>query len=246
MNENESEQNTLQPLDESWNTALAVVAHPDDLEYGTASAVSKWTSEGKKVVYLLATRGEAGIDGMTPDETRRVRSQEEIDSAKVVGVDTVEFLDYADGVIEYGLPLRRDIARAIRTHKPEVVITINFGMRFPQGPANQADHRAVGLAALDACRDAANRWIFPELLEEGAEPWNGVKALLVNASPNATHGVDVGDHIYKGVESLEKHEAYIAGLGVDVDPEMFLTMIANAVGAQLGCEYAVSFEAIEI
>ncbi len=237
---------TLQPLDESWQTALAVVAHPDDLEYGTASAVSKWTSEGKRVVYLLATRGEAGIDGMAPDETVRVRSQEEIDSAKVVGVDTVEFLDHPDGVVEYGLPLRRDIARAIRVHKPDVVITINFGMRFPQGPANQADHRAVGLAALDASRDAGNRWIFPELLEEGHEPWGGVKALLVNASPNATHAVDVGDHIYKGVESLEKHRAYIDGLGTDVDPEMFLTMIANAVGAQFGCDYAVSFEVIGI
>lgn len=242
----EQRQTELQPLDEDWKTALAVVAHPDDLEYGTASAVSKWTSEGKRVVYLLATRGEAGIDGMPPDETRRVRSQEEIDSAEVVGVDTVEFLDYADGVVEYGLPLRRDIARAVRKHKPEVVATINFEMRFPQGPANQADHRAVGLAALDACRDAGNRWIFPELLDEGLEPWNGVKALLVNASPNATHAVDVGDHIYKGVESLQKHEAYIAGLGTDVDPEMFLPMIANAVGAQFGCDYAVSFEVFPI
>ena len=236
----------LQPLDEDWQTALAVVAHPDDIEYGVASAVAKWTSEGKNVVYLLATRGEAGIAGMKPDETAKVRVQEEIDSAKVVGVDTVEFLDHTDGVVEYGLPLRRDIARAIRVHKPEVVITINFGLRFPQGAANQADHRAVGLAALDASRDAGNRWIFPELLEEGLEPWSGVKLLLVNASSNPTHAVDVGDHIYKGVESLEKHEAYIAGLDTDMDPEMFLTMIANAVGMEFGCDYAVSFEAISL
>ena len=165
----------LRPLDENWQTALAVVAHPDDLEYGTASAISKWTSEGKKVVYLLATRGEAGIDGMEPHETAKARVQEEIDSAAVVGVDTVEFLDHTDGVVEYGLSLRRDIARAIRAHKPEVVITINFDMRFSQGMTNQADHRAVGLASLDASRDAGNRWVFPELLDEGFEPWNGVK-----------------------------------------------------------------------
>ena len=232
----------LQPLDEEWQTALAVVAHPDDLEYGAASAVSKWTSQGKRVVYLLATRGEAGIDGMDPEETSRVRSREEIESAAVVGVEVVEFLDHPDGVVEYGLPLRRDIARAIRVHRPDVVITTNFEMRFTGGMTNQADHRAVGLAALDASRDAGNRWVFPELLAEGLEPWNGVKRLLVSASPNAAYAVDVGDHVYKGVESLQKHDAYIRGLGTDFDPETFLTMIANATGERFGCDYAVSFE----
>ena len=142
----------------------------------------------------------------------------------------MEFLDHQDGIVEYGPVLRRDIARVIRKHRPDVVITINFDLRFAHGLANQADHRAVGLAALDASRDAGNRWIFPELLDEGLEPWNGVKSLLVNGSPNATHAVDVGDHIYKGVESLEKHELYIKGLGTDFDPEMMLTMVANAVG----------------
>ena len=236
----------LQPLDEDWQTALAVVAHPDDLEYGAASAISKWTSEGKTVVYLLATRGEAGIDGMNPDETARVRVQEEIDGAAAVGVDTVEFLDHPDGIVEYGPSLRRDIARAIRKHRPEFVITINFDLRFPQGMANQADHRAVGLAALDAARDAGNRWIFPELLDEGLEPWSEVKALLVNASPNPTHAVDVGDHIYKGVESLQKHQLYIKGLGTEFDPEMMLTMVANAMGIEFGCDYAVGFEVYQL
>ena len=241
-----SDEQALLALDEEWQTALAVVAHPDDLEYGAASAVAKWTSEGKTVTYLLATRGEAGIDGMLPDEASKVRSQEEIEGAKVVGVDTVEFLDYTDGVVEYGLPLRRDIARAIRRHKPEVVVTINFDLRFAQGMANQADHRAVGLAALDACRDAGNRWIFPELLDEGLEPWGGVRMFIVGGSPNPTHAVDVGDHIWKGVESLEKHDAYIKGLSQDVHPDMFLPMIANAVGEQFGCDYAVSFEAFQM
>ena len=237
---------TLQPLGEDWQTGLVVVAHPDDIEYGAASAVSKWTSEGKTVVYLLVTRGEAGIDGMEPEQTREVRTREEDEGAAVVGVDTVEFLDHTDGVVEYGLPLRRDIARAIRRHKPDVVITINMEVRFGQGLANQADHRAVGLAALDASRDAGNRWIFPDLLNEGLEPWGGVKMLLVSGSPNPTHAVDVGDHIYKGVESLEKHDAYLKGLSTDVEPEMFLTMNANAIGIEFGCDYAISFEVYEI
>ncbi len=236
----------LQRLDENWQTALAIVAHPDDLEYGAASAVAKWTSEGKRVVYLIATRGEAGIDGMAPDEAGRVREQEEIDGAAVVGVDAVEFLGYPDGVVEYGLPLRRDIARAIRVHKPDVALTLNFGLKFAGGMANQADHRAVGLAALDACRDAGNRWIFPDLLDEGLQPWGGVKMLLVGGTPEPTHAVDVGDCIYKGVESLEKHQAYLSGLGEDVDVETFLTMSANAVGIQFGCDFAVAFDVYQI
>src|SRR5216117_2073688 len=111
----------LPALREDWQRALCVVAHPDDLEYGAASAVARWTSQGKQVSYLLACRGEAGIDSVAPDEAAALREQEERAGAREVGVDLVEFLDYRDGVIEYGLPLRRDIARAIRRHKPEVV-----------------------------------------------------------------------------------------------------------------------------
>ena len=146
---------------ENWHTALAIVAHPDDLEYGAAAAVAKWTAQGKRIVYLMASRGEAGIDGMPPWEVAPLRAREEINSARVVGVDTVEFLDYTDGVIEYGLPLRRDLSRAIRRHRPDVVITINHHLQFFSGHLNMADHRWVGLAVFDAARDAGNRWIFP-------------------------------------------------------------------------------------
>jgi LmbE family N-acetylglucosaminyl deacetylase len=109
-----AEPKKLTPLDENWQRALAVAAHPDDLEYGAASAAARWTSQGKKIGYLLATRGEAGIDSRPPAEVGPLREQEEINSARLVGVDTVEFLNYADGVIEYGLPLHRDIARDSR------------------------------------------------------------------------------------------------------------------------------------
>ena len=119
-------QKNLKPLDENWERALAVVAHPDDLEYGAASAVARWTSQGKQVNYLMVSRGEAGIDSMPPEETGPLREEEERVSAGLVGVETVEFLDYQDGVIEYGLPLRRDIARVIRRHRPNVLVTLAF------------------------------------------------------------------------------------------------------------------------
>ena len=144
---------TLTPVPEDWQTGLAIVAHPDDLEYGAAAAVARWTTQGKRIVYLLASRGEAGIDSMPPWEAGPLRFQEEINSARVVGVDTVEFLDYPDGVIEYSAGLRRDISRSIRRHRPEVLLTINYHLQFPTGHLNMADHRWVGLAALDAARD---------------------------------------------------------------------------------------------
>jgi len=86
----------LAALPEDWDRALAVVAHPDDLEYGAASAIARWTSQGKQVHYLLVTRGEAGIDAMPPEAVGPLREVEERRSAAVVGVSSVEFLDYPE------------------------------------------------------------------------------------------------------------------------------------------------------
>src|SRR5882672_928254 len=128
----------LAALPDDWDRALAVVAHPDDLEYGAASAVARWTSEGKTIVYLLVTRGEAGIDGAPPDEVGPRRVAEERASAAVVGVDTVEFLDgHADGLVEYGIPLRRDLAVAIRRHRPELLVSINHRESWGGATLNQ-------------------------------------------------------------------------------------------------------------
>lgn len=236
----------LEVLSEDWDRALAIVAHPDDLEYGSAAAIARWTSLGKTVVYTLVTSGEAGIDGMDPDEARRVREAEQIASAAVVGVDVVEFLGGADGMLEYGLPLRQSLAAAIRRHRPEIVITSNFREMFGPEILNQADHIAVGRAVLDAARDAGNRWVFRELLEQGLEPWNGVKAVLAAGSPQATHGVDTTGFQAKGIESLKAHAAYLAGLGQQMDPEKFLEGYARTTGSRLGTDFAVSFEVFPI
>src|SRR6266536_157020 len=164
----------LPPLREDWQRALCVAAPPDDLEYGVASAVARWTAQGKRVTYLLATRGEAGIDKVDPREAAAIREDEERQGAREVGVDVVEFLD------------RRDITRAIRRHKPDLVFAGTFVERMGGGFVNQADHRAVGLATLDAARDAGNRWVFPELGEEGLEPWSGVRYVCFNGAPERT------------------------------------------------------------
>ncbi|MGQ0577175.1 MAG: PIG-L deacetylase family protein [Pseudonocardia sp.] len=229
-------------MPEDWDRALAVVAHPDDLEYGGAGAVARWTAQAKQVAYLLATRGEAGIDTIAPAACGPLREAEQRAAAGEVGVDVVEFLDHPDGLVEYGVPLRRDIAAAIRRHRPELVIASNHHPTWPGGGLNMADHRAVGQACIDAVRDAATRWLFPEI----GEPWSGVRWVAVAASPLAGHAVDIGDVFDRAVASLAAHRAYLAALGGGMaDPEGFLRPMAEAAGAQLpGARLATTFELI--
>jgi LmbE family N-acetylglucosaminyl deacetylase len=238
---------TVQPVDETWTSALAIVAHPDDLEYGTAAAIARWTDQGKRIVYCLATSGEAGIDAIEPERCGPLREAEERASAAIVGVDTVEFLGHPDGVLEYGLPLRRDIARAVRRHRPDVVITTNYHDTWGPGTWNQADHIALGLAVISGVRDAGNRWVFRELLDEGHEPWS-VSTLLVSSVPEPTHGVDVSDYYERGIESLNAHEEYLRGLGGGPmsDPAEFLESFARQTGAKLGVRFGVGFEVLNI
>ncbi|MFB9392361.1 PIG-L deacetylase family protein [Streptomyces coeruleoprunus] len=235
----------LEPMPEDWQRALAVVAHPDDLEYGCSAAVAAWTDAGRDVAYVLATRGEAGIDTLAPDVCGPLREREQRASAAVVGVGVVEFLDHRDGVIEYGLGLRRDIAAAIRRHRPELVITLNHRDTWGGVAWNTPDHVAVGRATLDAAADAGNRWIFPELVEQGLEPWNGVRWVAVAGSAAPTHAVDATPGLERAVRSLLEHRTYIEAL-TDQEPEeycrAFLTGNAQAAAERFGGRPAVTFE----
>jgi LmbE family N-acetylglucosaminyl deacetylase len=234
----------LEPLFEGWQRGLAIVAHPDDLEFGGAAAIARWTGQGKQIVYCLVTSGEAGIDAMEPAQARLVREAEQRASAALVGVQRVEFLGHPDGIVEYGVPLRRALARAVRRHRPEIVITNNFRDTWDGAVVlNQADHRATGWAVLDAVRDAANRWVFPELLTEGLAPWGGVTQVWAAGSPDAHHGVDITATFARGVASLRVHEAYLRGLGSEAfDPETYLAEIGRAAGIRQGTQYGAAFE----
>jgi LmbE family N-acetylglucosaminyl deacetylase len=227
----------MKPMPEDWERAVAVAAHPDDLEYGAAAAVARWTRQGKSVSYLLATRGEAGIAGVEPAKVGPLRMEEELRSAAVVGVTQVDFLDHRDGLVEYGVGLRRDLAAAFRRLRPDVVVTMSFDLTWSEeGPVNHADHRAVGLAVLDACRDATNEWVFPD----AGPACPPISAAYVIGSGEPTHFVDVTDTIDLGIASLREHRAYIEGLGREFDPDQFLRDMAGFVGLGAGCDYAVS------
>jgi LmbE family N-acetylglucosaminyl deacetylase len=227
---------------EDFRRVLCVMAHPDDVEYGTSSAVAAWTARGVDVAYLLLTRGEAGMDNSPPERTAELRTQEQIAGSRAVGVTQVEFLNHPDGTLEYSPALRRDIARVIRSYRPDAVVTGSWEVEFVAG-LNQADHRVAGLAALDALRDAGNRWVFPELLDEGLQP-HSVRWLLVSGDPRPTHGVDVtGEPLERGIASLEAHAQYLAGIPGHPPPRLMITGITALNGRAMGVPSAVLFRA---
>lgn len=169
--------------DDDLRRVLCVVAHPDDMEYGASAAVATWTARGVQVAYLLITGGEAGMQS-PPEVTRPIRAEEQRRACAAVGVDDLTILGHPDGMLTYSLELRRDIAREIRRFRPDAVLTSQNQVEAAWG-LEQADHRAVGLAALDAVRDADNQWVFPELADEGAG--QAPHAVAADHRPRGTH-----------------------------------------------------------
>jgi LmbE family N-acetylglucosaminyl deacetylase len=234
----------LNVFPEDWQRGVAIVAHPDDMEYGSAAAVARWTGQGKDIRYVLVTRGEAGISTLPPTEVGPARELEQRASCGAVGVTEVDFLDHPDGLVENSLTLRHDLASAIRRHQPEVIFSVNYRDGWGPGSWNHPDHRAVGRAILDAARDAANPWLFTD---SDSQSWDGVRMAAFNASPEPTHGVDVTNTIEAGVESLLCHDLYLRNLGGDMaNAGQFLRDNASQNGSKIGVELATTFEVIHL
>lgn len=236
----------LPPLPETgMRRVLCVVAHPDDMEYGASAAVAAWTRAGIEVSYLLLTRGEAGM-AEPPEIVGPLREREQRSACERVGVTDLRYLDHADGMLEGTLALRRDIARVIRQVRPDLVLTANFEVEA-YGGLNQADHRVAGLAAADACRDAANPWVFRELAEqEQLAPWT-TRAILVAGHPEPTHARPVGpEHVDAAVASLQAHAAYLAHVTGHPAPEEFLPEILAQGGVAAGTGHAVVLRVFDL
>ena len=236
----EDAQNTLEPLDMTGiERVLIVVAHPDDAEYGPSAAVAEWTAAGIEVGYLLLTSGEAGMQ-RPPEEAGPLRALEQRAAVEAVGAERLTILDFPDGVVEYGLPLRRAIAREIRAFRPDAIVC-GSGALFVAWGIDHADHRAAGLATIDAARDADNRWVFPELLtQEDLAPWGARQLLLTGGDP--THYVEIGPEAERrAVASLAAHEAYLADLPWHPAPADFVPGLLAGMGEAAGVPRAVTF-----
>lgn len=236
----------LPALDTSgWERVLCVVAHPDDMEYGASAAVAAWTRAGIEVVYALLTSGEAGMQ-RPPDEVGPQRAAEQRAACDIVGVERLKILGHPDGMLVYGLDLRRDIARVVRQVRPQAVVTAIWDVEA-YGGLNQADHRAAGMATIDGVRDADNTWVFRELADdEGLPKWHA-SALLVAGHQSPTHAMPVdAEAVDASVRSLQAHAAYLAALPGHPKPEDFIPQTLAAGGAAAGCEYAVTFRVFDL
>jgi LmbE family N-acetylglucosaminyl deacetylase len=193
---------------------MVIVAHPDDPEFGSAGTVCRWAQEGSSIVYVLATRGEAGSDdtSLSAEQLARVREREEREAARILGVSDVVFLDHPDGSVVASLDLRRDLTRQIRRWQPDMVITMDPDLRYRRAYLSHPDHRAVAGAALDAVYpDSRNPRQFPELLEEGLQPHRVREVYLVaRRDADADVAVDITDTFEKKVAALCAHRSQIS------------------------------------
>ena len=160
---------------------------------------------------------------------------EDEEACEAVGVDNLTILDHPDGQLEYGLDLRRDIASHIREIRPDTVITANFELEA-YGSFNQADHRVTGLAVVDAIRDADNPWVFTYLDQPA---WKVIR-LLIAAPGEPTHRMRVDDEAVRaGIESLSRHERYLAELPDHPKPAEFVPMMLEQPDGQSAVSFRV-------
>ena len=218
--------------DRDVERALVVIAHPDDVDFSAAGTVATWVDAGVEVSYCVVTDGDAGgFDPSVPrGEIPALRRAEQTAAAKAVGVTDLHFLGYPDGRLEPTISLRRDVARVIRTVRPQRVITQSPERNYLRIQASHPDHLATGEATLCAVYpDARNPFAHPELTEleahTVAEVW-----LMASSGPNRT--VDITDVFDRKLSALRCHESQLPDPSI-VDPLLRGWGAAVAKGAGL-------------
>ncbi|MEK7450610.1 MAG: PIG-L deacetylase family protein [Patescibacteria group bacterium] len=190
---------------------LAVGAHPDDTDFGASGTIAKWVEEGSTAYYLICTDGSRGSQDplMTHKKLALIRRKEQEDSAKVLGIKKVFFLDHTDTQLSADIVLKEQIVKIIRQVRPNIVITMDPTFYYSQkfGFINHTDHRAAGLATLDACFPLSrDRLTFPEHEKEGLKPHKVEELLLVNFE-KADYFVDITKTIDKKIKALSCHKS---------------------------------------
>jgi len=213
---------------------LVVVAHPDDIDFGTAGTVAQLTKAGSYVSYCLVTSGEAGEDDMTvpSDELAALRESEQTVAASEVGVSQLHWLHHPDGLVQNGPQLRCDISRVIRIEKPDVVITQNPQRNFDSTYGSHPDHMETGEATIRAAYpDARNPRAFTaELLDNGYEPHAVSEVWIHSTEPDLF--VDITDVFDIKLRALRSHASQVAKRDVEFDLEKLLKEWGGRLAAQ--------------
>ncbi len=234
-------------------SALVVVAHPDDAEFGCGGTLAAWAAEGWGITLVICTDGGSGgpddaVD-VSPAARRRIteiRKAEQLAAAQILGLKEVVFLDYPDGMLQPSLELRRDIVRQIRRARasrvvcqsPDRVWTPQYSI-----PRFHPDHLAAASATLAAVYPAAqNPWDFPELLAEGFPP-HRVREIYITGAPVLNFAVDISATIEQKLAALRCH---VSQLGVDqTEIAQWVRQWAAERGQEFGLPLAEAFHRVE-
>jgi len=223
--------------------AMSIHAHPDDQEFTVGGTLAKWARAGTAIVTVCITRGTGGSNKFTPkDMTRQalgpIRETEQRNACRVLGVTDTWFLDYEDGMLQATIALRRDLARLIRSFRPDAVLCGDPTVRYYGSTyLNHPDHRAAADAALDAVfPSAGTRLIFPELLTEGLEP-HEVREVYIHGAERSDTYVDISTTLDVKLAALREHRSQMG----EWDPKDFIVEWAKEQGVRAGLEAAESY-----
>ena len=222
---------------------MVVTPHPDDAEYGVAGTVVRWVKEGKSVVYVVCTNGDKGTSDLSlkPEELTKIREQEQLAAAKLLGVREVIFLHHPDQSLEDTPEFRKEIVRLIRMYRPEIVVTADPYRRYIW----HRDHRITGRVTLDAIFPyARDHLAYPDLLEEGIMP-HKVKEVLLWASEDINYRLDITNTYDIKLAALCCHKSQV---GDNLFPERkkWLRQRAKDMAEGEAFELAEGFHRVEI
>jgi LmbE family N-acetylglucosaminyl deacetylase len=226
-------------------SAMAIVAHPDDIEFSCSGTLARWARAGARISYVLCTSGDVGIDspGMTREEATVIREVEQSEAARIVGAEEVVFIREPDGLLQPTLDLRRRLVREIRRFRPEVVITGDPTIVWAgDSYINHPDHRAAATAALDATFPAAGQPnLFQDLEEEGFKAHKPRK-VYVTSWDGADVFVNIEETIDVKVSALRAHKSQMK----DWDPDERIRQWAAERGKGKEMAYAEGFRVVTL
>jgi LmbE family N-acetylglucosaminyl deacetylase len=185
---------------------MVITAHPDDSEFGAGGTVAALTREGKSVSYCILTNGNKGSSDreMTPERLVKIREEEQRNAARVLGVETIDFLGFPDCELENTRETRLAVTASVRRHRPDLIIcqnpnrTKNFGV-------SHRDHRVAADIVLDCVYPLArDHMAFPELLAQGLEP-HKVKEVHMMWWDDPEIVVDISQTIDLKIKALQCH-----------------------------------------
>jgi LmbE family N-acetylglucosaminyl deacetylase len=226
--------------DLTFERAMVIFAHPDDAEVQCAGTIALWVEAGRKITYVVLTKGDKGTQDptMTGEALAGLRREEQLRAAEELGVEKVLFLPNCDGELEVTMERRKALTRIIREYQPEVLVTHDPWMRYQLHP----DHRASGSLALDAMISARDRLYFPEQIDQGLKPCRVRRALLF-ASDQPDFWVDIEQTLDKKIKALGQHQSQVSQWP---KWEEWLRKRAENAGASQGLKFAEPFKRLVI